>query len=279
MGGHVVQTCAAGVSGTLMEVGAGHLEATADLVLDIARLPVGWRGGEHAVTVLFAPGLAHVATDDEPARLMGEGDMLVVAPLGRVRHAAGIADGWIRLSVSRRFLSTVLSVRTTMIVPRSTVTEALRRHLELLAPLLSIPLDPVPAHFIAAGVRELLGAAAASCTAPVPRVVRRDEDMFDRITAYIDAHLAQEIDVADLCHALGCSRSALYRATASAGGLVAMTMRRRLEAIYRTLQRGDDRRSIAAVARAHGFADASQFSRRFRRAFGVSAGQVRVVGA
>jgi AraC-like DNA-binding protein len=248
-------------------------------VLDIARLPVEWRGGEHAVTVLFAPGLAHVATDDDPACLMGQGDMLVVAPLGRIWHVAGIADGWTRLSASRRFLSTVLPARTTMIVPCSTVTEALRRHLALLAPLLSLPLDPVPAHFIAASVRELLGATTASVTAPVPRVVRRDEDMFDRITAYIDAHLAQDIDVADLCHALGYSRSALYRATASAGGLVEMTMQRRLEAIYRTLQRGDDGRSIAAVARAHGFADASQFSRRFRRAFGVSAGQVRAVSA
>lgn len=268
----------AGVSGIPTGASTGHPEPPAGVAVEVVRLPAEWRGREDVVTVLIAPGLAHVAIDDDPAQMVAAGDLLLVAPLARVRHVAGVADGWVRLSASRRFLSAVLPGRATTVVPRSTATEALRRHLVLLAPLLAIPLDPVPAHFIAASVRELLGATTAACIVPVPRVVRRDEDMFDRITAYIDAHLAQEIDVADLCHALGYSRSALYRATASAGGLVAMTIQRRLEAIYRTLQRGDDPRSIAAVARAHGFADASQFSRRFRRAFGVSAGQVRAVG-
>lgn len=243
-----------------------------------APLPTTSRADATDVMVLFAPALTHVAVNDMPPRLLEEGDMLLLQPGSTLARIAGGADPWLTLVAPRRFLSSALAGRTSFVVPRSPVTEALRHHLAARAAL-SFPLDPAPAHFLATAVRELLAAATLGSAAQQSRSVRRDEEMLERIVAHIDAHLGEEVGIAHLCHALGCSRSALYRAAAPAGGLVEVTIQRRLTAIHQALLSPGEHRSIAELARLYGFTDLCRFSRRFRRAFGLSAGQVRATVA
>lgn len=272
-GGHVMQTDATGDAGAMTAFRAPLPTAAVSIAVTCAPMPPGLRIADPDAAVLFAPGLAQLALDGAPPQLVGEGDMLLLPPGVTVTHGAGGGAGWLRLTAPRRFLA--MPARIATIVPRSTMTEALRHHLSGLAAALAVRPDPRTVRFLAAAVRELLAAATVAGAPRQPRCARRDADMLDRIVAYVDARLGEEVGIVQLCHALGCSRSALYRAAAPAGGLVAMTMQRRLEAVHRALARADEQRSIAELARAHGFPDPSQFSRRFRRAFGVSAGQVR----
>lgn len=103
----------------------------------------------------------------------------------------------------------------------------------------------------------------------------RAASLRERVVSHIDAHLADDLGVEQLCEALSCSRSALYRAVHAEGGVSALIVRRRLEAVHRILRDHADQRSIAAIARDNGFADASRFSRIFKRYHGVTAASLR----
>ena len=119
-------------------------------------------------------------------------------------------------------------------------------------------------------VRDLLGAALLSAEPKLGLGLRRRVSLADRITTYIDAHIREPLSVESLCSALACSRSALYRATAPAGGAAELIVRRRLLAARERLETGDDELLIGAVAEEFGFADAPRFNRRFKALFGVS---------
>jgi AraC-like DNA-binding protein len=105
---------------------------------------------------------------------------------------------------------------------------------------------------------------------------RREADLLDRAIAHIDAKLTGEVTIRSLCTSLACSRSKLYRATAPVGGVAELIVRRRLAGAHRCLLDPGDRRSVAAIARTHGFTNPAQFSRRFRQFFGTTASSVRI---
>lgn len=250
--------------------------------LTIAAAPIdhGFRADEVLATIFVTPAATLLSLGQTAgARPVGEGDLVLLLPGDTLRVHAHAAIPWLHLSAPRRFLSPALPGPQSLVISRSATTEAFVRHITGLRRLLSLPVEPAQVRFMASGVRELLTAATAGCVAATPFSLRRDEEILERIVAHVDARLTEKIGIAGLCQALGYSRSALYRAAAPLGGLLAVTMQRRLVAVYRDLRCPDDRRSIAEIARAYGFTDPSLFSRRFRRAFGVSAGQVRAAGA
>jgi AraC-like DNA-binding protein len=228
------------------------------------------------IGILFFPDDRRLALHDGTVLDVRAGD-LVALPVGGLLRGAGAQPlVCTALLASWRFLGTVLPSRSTVIVmPGSVSIEAIRRHVERLTTLPAGPIDKAQAMAAARSVRELLAAAAVPGAAMPPRGSRREAALLDRIIDYVTTMLAGEVNVGSLCEALGCSRSALYRAAAPMGGLIELVTHQRLVAIYHALGCDNDRRPIAEIARAHGFADASQFSRRFRRAFGVSAGWVR----
>lgn len=78
------------------------------------------------------------------------------------------------------------------------------------------------------------------------------------------------LNVASVCRDVGMSRSQLYRLLEGAGGVAHHIQRLRLQAGYGALADAEDNRSIASIAEAFGFYDASTFSRAFRREFGVT---------
>ncbi len=226
--------------------------------------------------ILFMPDDRRLVLHDGTVLDVRAGD-LVALPVGGLLRGVGARPLVCTvLLASWRFLGTVLPSRSTaMVMPRSVSIEAVHRHVERLAALPGGPMDKAPALAAARSVRELLAAAAVPGAMTPPRGAQREAALLDRIVDHVATMLAGEVNVGSLCEALGCSRSALYRAAAPMGGLIELVTHQRLVAVYHALRCAADRRPIAELARAHGFADASQFSRRFRRAFGLSAGRVR----
>jgi AraC-like DNA-binding protein len=103
--------------------------------------------------------------------------------------------------------------------------------------------------------------------------------LLNRVKRHIARNLAHPLTAASICAALGTSRSALYRTMAPLGGVTAYVLERRLLRVHQLLGAADEPSSITALAQAHGFTSASQFSRAFRRAFGYSAAAYRARNA
>jgi len=78
-----------------------------------------------------------------------------------------------------------------------------------------------------------------------------------------------------LCRLVGMSRSNLYRLFEDIGGVGRYIQRERLFEAHAVLTDPTNTQSISAVAEDLCFADASSFSRAFKRKFGHSPGEVR----
>ncbi len=99
--------------------------------------------------------------------------------------------------------------------------------------------------------------------------------LFERARLYIKAHLGDfDLTPDRIAQKLKISRSNLYRAFESVGGVAGYIMRKRLHAAYAELVGSPDRR-VQDVAYRHGFKLASDFTRAFRREFGVSPREMR----
>ncbi|KQN92571.1 hypothetical protein ASE95_07680 [Sphingomonas sp. Leaf231] len=234
-----------------------------------------WRPASGDSALLFVPGDTRLALDGAAPRRCHAGDVIAIPSGAQLHIAIAPGNGWVAVTAPRRYFSAALPGRTAEVLAASVATHALYRHVRGLAMLPPATLDKPQALLAASALRELLGAATAMRLAVLPAGARRADDLLERIVAHLDTQLCTPVCVATLCRTLGCSRSSLYRAAESAGGLVEVAMQRRLVAVHRVLCSPADHRSIGQIARAHGFTDPSQFSRRFRRTFGVSAGQVR----
>jgi len=92
---------------------------------------------------------------------------------------------------------------------------------------------------------------------------------------WIEAHSAQEIDLARVARQAGLSTFHFLRVFANALGVTPhqYLVRARLKHAARLL--ADEERAITDIALDVGFADLSNFVRSFRRAAGVSPGQFR----
>ena len=95
-----------------------------------------------------------------------------------------------------------------------------------------------------------------------------------RVRAYLDAHAAEDISLADLGTLAGLSPLYLARSFRKAVGVPphAYQILRRVEAATALLRQGN---APAVVAQACGFADQSHMTRQFRRAHGVTPGAFR----
>lgn len=96
-----------------------------------------------------------------------------------------------------------------------------------------------------------------------------------RVRAYIEAHLDQPLTLARLAEQVSLSPWHFARLFRTSFGEPphGFVMRRRLEVAQRKLLARDDK--ILAIALESGFGDQSQFTRAFRRQFGLTPGQYR----
>lgn len=131
----------------------------------------------------------------------------------------------------------------------------------------------VPSRLAAASaaiVQELLLSSRAPAQADSSDLVARCRD--DAICSHIEAHLDDpDLGVEQLCRVFHVSRATLYRRFAAVGGISALIRARRLDRCRAELEARPTRTSkVRAVAERWGFFDASDFSRAFKRRFGMT---------
>ena len=239
----------------LAAVPAGSPHAVA-LCLAVDR-PLAWRRGTRQIAC--PPDGALLLDLADKGEITGDG-----------RHGA------LLVLLPRRMATTLAAGRlASRSIARSSALEGLRR---LATGLLrqDVRLGQAQDELAARAFGELLTVALLPLSPQSPgAATRRAASLLDRVIAHVDRHLADELDAASICRAVSCSRSALYRATSPLNGVGALVMQRRLAAAHDRLCDPDDARSIAAIARAHGFADPARFSRSFRKSYGQTAADLR----
>jgi AraC-like DNA-binding protein len=120
-----------------------------------------------------------------------------------------------------------------------------------------------------------------ACLAPsADRLVRAGSQinvtLMERVRRAVGKHLHSHfLGPAKLCREAAVSRSRLYRLLEGEGGVARYIQRRRLSESFTLLSDAANTLSIAGIAETLCFADASSFSRAFRREFGMSPSDVR----
>ena len=120
--------------------------------------------------------------------------------------------------------------------------------------------------------------AAAAPSAERVAVARRQINVRrkERVRRVIRKHLrTPTFRSSILCRLVGMSRSNLYRLFEDTGGVARYIQRERLLEAHAVLTNPATKSPISAIAEDLCFADASSFSRTFRREFGHSPGEVR----
>ena len=126
-----------------------------------------------------------------------------------------------------------------------------------------------------------VGAMVAAAVAPSAERVavarpQIDRGRKERVRRAVRRHLrTPTLRPRTLCRLVGMSRSNLYRLFEASGGVAKYIQDQRLLATHAILTDPETNTSISNVADEFCFADASSFSRAFKRAFGCSPGEVR----
>jgi AraC-like DNA-binding protein len=96
---------------------------------------------------------------------------------------------------------------------------------------------------------------------------------------FIDEHLASpDLGLAMLAQGLGMSRSTLFRLFEPFGGVARYILHRRMtRAFHQVVSNRYDARRIGEIAHSVGIANEASFSRAFRRTFGVSPREARLM--
>lgn len=97
-----------------------------------------------------------------------------------------------------------------------------------------------------------------------------DEAIANRARGFMEAHLAEAIDVATVCDRIGVSRSRLYRAFGDRGGVLRQLQQCRLRRMRSLLENPGETRTIGELAALCGFASKAHFARSFRREYGTT---------
>lgn len=133
----------------------------------------------------------------------------------------------------------------------------------------------------ASRVGDAVQAMIEACLAPsVDRMAKAASQvnvtLMERVRRAVAKHLRSPALGPDkLCREAAMSRSHLYRLLEGEGGVARYIQRRRLSESFTLLSDAANTLSIGSIAETLCFADASSFSRAFRREFGITPGEVR----
>ncbi|WP_375399096.1 helix-turn-helix domain-containing protein [uncultured Sphingomonas sp.] len=239
-------------------------------------LPIGAAGGllsAHAALHFLPDGETH-GPDGEILRCRA-GDALLTSAGSAWRTAGRAGTECVTVLLPRQSLAALLPAARSgwRLLPASAALDMAAACLAALG-LAADALDAEQSRVAARALSEMV-LAALTAADDEPLRPRRETGLLERAIATIDRHVATVLGTAELCRMLGCSRSALYRAAAPAGGVTELIVQRRLDAAEQCLSDPRERRPIAAVARTLGFTDGGQFGRRFKRQFGMTPGDYR----
>ncbi len=123
-------------------------------------------------------------------------------------------------------------------------------------------------------IRDLLANALADMP---PRLDTTDghQPVRQKVRRYLETQAPGHLDLDRLCKTLGLSRASLARAFKPDGGVLAYDRRRRLLALHSRLSDATERRGVAELGYAYGFAEKTHLSRVFRQMFGYAPSEVR----
>lgn len=162
------------------------------------------------------------------------------------------------------------------LLPDEGLTQILADYLESLERRVpSLPPDELP-HLL-----DVTRAMIVACLAPTADRLRMAEKpiaatLLRRACEAVQAGLkVPELGPRHLCSKLGVSRSRLYRLFEPFGGVARYIHRQRLLGAHMALHDVQSPRRIIRIAEEFGFADASGFSRAFKREFGYTPSQAR----
>ena len=122
---------------------------------------------------------------------------------------------------------------------------------------------------------ELLSVALLATRSPPSDRLSAENVLRRRAAEEIERRLGREIVIADLCRALGASRSRLFAAFRDDGGIRTYIMGQRLERARTALADLDPVEPISNIAHRLGFGDATQLSRSFRKRYGMAPSEYR----
>lgn len=130
---------------------------------------------------------------------------------------------------------------------------------------------------VTAAVRAMVGACVAPSADRIIQASRQIDAMrLDKIRRIVRQNIeSPELDGGMICGALGMSRTQLYRLLNGEGGVAHYIRRLRLEACHDRLSDAANPATVGQIAARLGFDDPSQFSRSFRREFGMTPREVR----
>jgi AraC-like DNA-binding protein len=137
----------------------------------------------------------------------------------------------------------------------------------------------------AARLKNAVQAMLAACLAPTAEGMAAARGqihltLMERVRQAVRRNLrSPSLGPDKLCREAATSRSQLYRLLEGEGGVARYIQRRRLTEGFSILGDVADNRSIGKVAEMLCFADASTFSRAFRREFGMSPSDVRAMSS
>lgn len=130
-------------------------------------------------------------------------------------------------------------------------------------------------------LKRAVQAMVEACLAPTTERMTRAEHplnatLMERVRNAVSRHLrSSSLGTVTLCREAATSRSQLYRLLESEGGVARYILRRRLSESFAVLCDTSSDLSIGRIAEMLCFADASGFSRAFRREFGMNPKEVR----
>ena len=138
-------------------------------------------------------------------------------------------------------------------------------------------LTPEDGSRLPSAIQAMVGACLAPSVDRLAAAGRQiDLTLMERVRRAVRRNLRSPLLGPDrLCREAATSRSQLYRLLEGEGGVARYIQRRRLSESFAILCDTSNNFSIAAIAETLCFADASNFSRAFRREFGMSPSEVR----
>ena len=138
-------------------------------------------------------------------------------------------------------------------------------------------LTPEDGSRLPSAIQAMVGACLAPSVDRLAVAGRQiDLTLMERVRRAVRKNLRSPLLGPDkLCREAATSRSQLYRLLEGEGGVARYIQRRRLSESFAILCDTSNNFSIAAIAETLCFADASNFSRAFRREFGMSPSEVR----
>lgn len=223
---------------------------------------------DHFTFMLYVSG--GLSGDVAGSPVVQQRNRIMAANMGRELDARGVRSSAIGLTVPRRLLPDCTIERIPIFLDRErnrllvARLHALYRRL----PTTTAEEEPAIAGELAGFVRRLFDPSAAS---DVLRGPEFDVGFVALAERLMDLHLASpDLSPDWLADAAGVSRTVLYRAFRSTGGVMHRVWEKRLEAIRLALEDPLETRALARLASEHGFKDPAHLSRAFRARFGES---------